>query len=790
MADLPSTARVVIIGGGAVGCSVLYHLAQKGWTDCVLLEKSELTAGSTWHAAGNCPTFAASWTIMAIQSYSIDLYAKLGDEVGYPINYHQTGSVRIAHNDERMREFEHVADMAQSQGRVLEMMTLDDMATRIPQMERHDLVGGLWDPLDGDIDPSQLTQAFATGARKLGATIVRGCPVTGIARENGEWIVKSAKGDIRAEIVVNASGYYSQDIAAMFLPFGGRMIPQVVMAHQYLVTEEIPDLVGADPMPMLRDPDVSYYLRQEKNGLLLGPYENGGRIHWQSADDPRPEDFSFQLYPDDLERIEAYIEDACGRVPILGSVGLQRVINGPIPYAPDGLPLLGPMPGVPNAFEATSYTFGIVQAGGSGKHLAEWITEGETEWDSWPVDPRRYTGYADQDYANAKGKEIYDHEYAMGFPHFEWPAGRNKRLSPVMDRMAERGAIFGAASGWERPVWFAEPGDNTDPEECATWDREGPWYKAVVREVETVQSAAGILDLTGLTHYHVQGPGAGAWLESQILGKAPKPGRTKLGYFASPTGKFAAEMTITCRGDEDFLLMTAAVAEWKDLELLRASLPDGVTLTNTTEDTAVLLVTGPKSREVLAGVLEADLEQPWLSHQTASVGGKAFDLLRLSFVGELGWELHLPKDVAADAFDAIMAAGEPHGLKPFGMYAMETMRIEKGYMHWGLDLTSDYTLAELGVPLAGEADRRMVSMVVDPGERDAPSLASIWQNGSQVGLVSSAGFGHRTGKAIALGMVDKGIDGAVEIDVYGERMAAQIQPSMVLYDPDNERIKA
>lgn len=790
MSDFPTTARVVIIGGGAVGCSILYHLGLKGWQDVVLLEKSELTAGSTWHAAGNCPTFAANWTIMQMQAYSIDLFMRLGDEVGYPINYHQTGAVRIAHTDERMREFHHVMDMAHSLGREMEMISFAEMRDRIPQMEHHDLKGGLWDPLDGDIDPSQLTQAYATGARQMGATIIRGAPVTGIERVGDEWLVKTPKGQVRAEKVVNASGYYAQDIAQMFLPCGGRIPPITVMAHQYLVTEEIPEMVGAPVMPMLRDPDSSYYLRQEKTGLLLGPYEKGGRIHWQSADDPRPDDFSFQLYPDDLERIEWYIEDACARVPLLGTVGLQRVINGPIPYAPDGLPLIGPMPGVVNAYEAHGFTFGIIQSGGAGKLMADWIVEGEPEWDGWSVDPRRFTGYADQAFANARGKQIYDNEYAMGFLHYNWPEGRNRRLSPLHARWAEAGAVFGAFSGWERPVWFPIEGSNTDPEACATWDREGPWFAAVAKEVANVTENAGILDLTGLTHYQLSGPGAAEWLQGQILGKVPQVGRVKLGYWASPTGRFAAEMTITRRGEDDFLLMTAAAAEWKDFDLLQAGLPDALRLTHVTDDTAVLLVTGPKARQVLAGAIEADLEKSWLSHQEALVNGQSFDLLRLSFAGELGWELHLPRDLAADAYDAIVAAGVPHGLQPFGMYALESMRIEKGYMAWGSDLNADYTLAELGVPLAGPADRRMVSMVVEPGARDAHGLASIWQNGARVGLVSSAGYGHRTGKAIALGMVNADVTGTVEIDVYGDRMQAEIQPSMALYDPENSRIKA
>ncbi|QBX99898.1 FAD-dependent oxidoreductase [Rhodophyticola sp. CCM32] len=790
MADLPSSARVVVIGGGAVGCSILYHLTRAGWSDVVLLEKSELTAGSTWHAAGNCPTFAGNWLIMQMQAYSIDLFSTLGDEVGYPINYHQTGAVRIAHTDDRMREFAHVADMARSQGRVMEMMGLDDLKSRVPQMELHDLKGGLWDPLDGDIDPSQLTQAYATGARKGGARIIRGCPVTGIDRNGEDWVIRSGLGDIGCRIVINATGYYAPDVAAMFLPHGGRMPPQIVMAHQYLVTEEIPDLQDAPGLPMIRDPDSSYYLRQEKHGLLLGPYENGGRIHWQGGDDIRPDDFSFQLFPDDLGRIESYIEDACERVPLLGSVGLQRVINGPIPYAPDGLPLVGPMPGVPNAFEAMAFTFGIVQSGGAGKIIADYITEGEPEWDAWSVDPRRFTGFADAPYAAAKGKEIYDHEYAMGFPHLQWPEGRNKRLSAIQPRLAEQGAVFGPFAGWERPVWFSEPGDNTDPQACATWDREGPWFNAVARECTNTRDAAGLLDLTGLTHYHLSGEGAATWLESRIAGGLPKPGRIRLGYFSSPKGRFAAEMTITRRAEDDFILMTAAIAEWKDLALLRNTLPAGLSLENTTRDMGVMLVTGPKARQVLEGVIEADLTKGWLTHQTARVNGQPFDLLRLSFVGELGWELHMPAAIAADAFDRLMHAGAPHGLKPFGMYAMESMRIEKGYLHWGNDLNADYTLAELGVPNTGPASRRMVSMIVEPGRRDAPGLSSIWQDGARVGLVSSAAFGHRTGQAIALGMVENGVEGAVEIDVFGDRLKAVIQPSMTLYDPANDRIKA
>ncbi|MGR3469071.1 MAG: NAD(P)/FAD-dependent oxidoreductase, partial [Shimia sp.] len=398
MADLPTTARVVIIGGGAVGVSGLYHLAKAGWTDCVLLEKNELTAGSTWHAAGNCPSFSTSWGIMNMQRYSLSLYAGLADEVDYPMNYHVTGSIRLAHTKERMQEFERARGMGTYQGMQLEMMSLQDMKDAYPFLETHDLEGGLWDPDDGDIDPAQLTQALAKGAREMGAKIMRFCPATGVSRDGDEWVVHTDKGDIRCEYVVNAAGYYAQRVGEWFKPYGGRTVPMITMSHQYFLTEEIPALKewsqeNGRKIPLLRDVDSSYYLRQDKNGLNLGPYERNCVAHWVKPSDPMPEDFSFQLYPDDLERLEWYIEDAMARVPILGEGGVGRNINGPIPYAPDGLPLIGPMPGVRNAFEACVFTFGITQAGGAGKVLAEWITEGQTEWDMWSVDPRRYTDY-------------------------------------------------------------------------------------------------------------------------------------------------------------------------------------------------------------------------------------------------------------------------------------------------------------------------------------------------------------------------------------------------------------
>ena len=384
MADIPGTARVVIIGGGVVGVSALYHLAKAGWTDCVLLEKNELTSGSTWHAAGNCPTFSASWSVMNMQRYSTELYRGLADEVDYPMNYHVTGSIRLGHSRNRMLEFERVMGMGRYQNIPMEICSNDDLKAHYPFLETHDLEGGLYDPTDGDIDPAQLTQALAKGARQMGGKILRFCPATGARRENDEWVIETEKGDIRCEYVVNAAGYRAQEVGQWF----GRYVPMVAMSHQYVLTEPVAELEAwtaenGRKLPLLRDVDSSYYLRQEKTGFNIGPYERNCKAHWITPDDPMPDDFSFQLWADDLDRIEWYVTDAMERVPLVGTSGVSKIINGPIPYTPDGLPLIGPMPGVPNAFEACVFTFGITQGGGAGKVLAEWITEGGTEWDMW-----------------------------------------------------------------------------------------------------------------------------------------------------------------------------------------------------------------------------------------------------------------------------------------------------------------------------------------------------------------------------------------------------------------------
>ena len=814
MSDFPTTAQVVIIGGGVVGTSTLYHLAKEGWKNCVLLEKNELTAGSTWHAAGNVPNFAGSWAVMNMQRYGAEMYRTLGDDVDYPMNYHVTGSIRLAHSKNRMLEFERVAGMGRYQGLQMDIMTNEEIKEKHPFIETHDLEGGLWDPLDGDIDPAQLTQALAKGARDEGARIERFCSVVDIDRDGNEWIVKTEKGDIRCEKVVNCAGYYAQRVGEMFKPHGGRTVPMVVMSHQYFLTGQIPELEAwtkerGHKVPLLRDVDVSYYLRQDKSGLNLGPYERNCKAHWVTPDDPMPEDFSFQLYPDDLDRLEYYIEDAMARLPLLGQGGIERNINGPIPYAPDGLPMIGPMPGCPNAYEGHSFTFGIAQGGGAGKVLSEWIMHGETEDDMWAVDPRRYTDYTDHDHCLAKALETYGHEYAMHYPHYEWPAGRDKKVSPNHDKIKELGGVMGAFNGWERACWFAKDGDDTSLEATETWGREGPWKIRVQEECEAVRDACGVLDLPGFSRFWVQGEGADDWLRGFVTGGIPKAGRMNLVYVSDSRGRILTELSCIRLEENNFILITAATAQWHDGDLIRNAVPEAVTVRETTTERDTLIVTGPKSREVLAGISDADLEQGWLTHQWATIVGKKVFMIRVSFAGELGWEIHAENANMPPVYDAVLDAGA----KPFGMYALDSLRIEKGYRVWKGDLSTDYSILEGGLERFVRLDkpfdfmgkaaiqnekqqgrkRAFVTLVVDSDFADAPYMSTIWNGDEVVGETTSSAWGFRVNASIALGMVqvDLAEPGTeLEVEIFGKRCKAVVQKDEPLWDPANERIRA
>jgi dimethylglycine dehydrogenase len=802
-------ARVVVIGGGVAGCSALYHLTRLGWTDVVLLERDELTAGSTWHAAGNCPNFSTSWSILRLQRFSTELYARLAREVDYHIDYHLTGSIRLAHTPERCDEFRHVASQARAQRIGFELLSPAEIKARHPFLELDGIRAGLWDPLDGDIDPAQLTQALAKGARDAGASVYRHTRVTAIAPLQGGWRIDTPAGSIEAEYVINAAGYRGAEVAAMI----GEYLPIVTLSHQYLITEDIPELTarGAARLPLVRDPDVSYYLRQERHGLLLGPYESRARAHWLEG---LPEQFAHQLFEDDLARLETYIEDACRRMPILGSVGVKRVINGPIPYAPDGNPLIGPAAGVRNFFHCCALTFGIVQAGGAGRIVASWIVNGEPDWDVWPLDSRRNLAFANRRYALSKALETYQNEYGVGYPQEERPAGRPAKTSALYERLRGLGAVFGARAGWERAVYYAIAGDPAGPE-CSF--RRPHWHRAVARECAAVATGVAVLDLPGFATFEVTGAGAAGWLDYMIAGALPAQGRAGLAYLCSPRGGIVSEMTVSHLAPGHFRLLSAAAAERHDEDWLLGHLSQRhgpVSIVNLTARHGCLVLAGPRSRELLGRITDADLSNgafPWRAVRTIRIAHGEALALRLNYVGELGWELHVPAEQLANVHALLVEAGSGLGLSHFGLYALESLRLEKCYRSWKCDLSTDYSpLASslqrfvrldkqsafigrdaLRMEAAAGPRQRFVPLLVDARDADAAAVSVVYHASEAVGLVTSGGFGYRLQRSIALAYVraDLAVPGTeLEVEILGERLPAKVAREP-LYDPDNLRLK-
>ena len=803
--------KVLVIGGGVVGCSCLYHLAKMGMKDVLLLERDELTSGSTWHAAGNLPTFSTSWSILKLQKYSASLYRELAKSEDNPINYHLTGSVRLAHTQSRMDEFHHVKSMAKANGLDYDILSPSELKAIYPFIETHDLKGALWDPLDGDIDPSQLTQALARAAREQGGVIRRHTRVTGLKQKpNGHWQVTTDKGELEAEVVVNAAGYRAAEIMAMV----GRHLPLAVMSHQYLVTEDVPELVarGSARLPLLRDPDTSYYLRQEREGFILGPYEWKATPMWLNG---MPDDFANQLWNDDFERLEPYIEDAMARVPVLGKAGIKRGVNGPIPYSPDGNPYIGPEPGLRNFFHCNNFSFGITQGGGAGKALAEWVIHGQTEWDLWNLERRRYGDYATTDYTVAKAIEVYQNEYASSFPYEEREAGRPLACSPLYATLKAKGARFGARGGYERAVYFDLSG--TVGEEKHSFRRENVWHPVVAEEVKAVRERVGILDLGGFTKLELKGPGADVHLDRLTCSKLPKQGRVTLAYALTPNGKLWSEFTVTRLGPDHFYIISAAIANSHDKDLLSKDLPeDGrITLTDRSAELGSLIVAGPRAREVLSQVTNADLSNtgfPWLTAQHIETVAGNLLAMRVNYVGELGWELHAPHAMMPALYDAIWNAGKAFDIRDFGLYAMDSLRIDKCYRGWKSDLESGYTPlqasldrfidlakpdfvgrdAVLAEQAAGPSQRFVPLFLDEAGEAEPPYCAQVFHGEKNVGLTTSGVWSHTLNKSVVLAYVDTALAQAgtrLQINILGKMCAATVQSEPV-YDPTNAKLRA
>lgn len=798
---MTDSARVVVIGGGIAGCSALYHLCVEGWTDAILIERDELTSGTTWHSAAQVTNFGAIQTMVGLKSHSIRLYQELANDPDYPINYHHGGGgLRLASTQDHLDGYAHFVSLAAGMGVEFEVVDAAEAARRHPLITTDNLAGALWDPLDGDIDPAQLCQALARRSRKMGARVMRNRPVAGLTQKpDHSWTVHTDEGDVACEVVVNAGGYRCNEIGAMM----GVTHPVISMEHQYFLTEPIPEIEALDyRVPLLRCPTDDFYSRQEKKGLLVGFYEQGCKTWGMDGIDPY---FSNSLSPNDPDRVLDVLENVFARMPCLTETGIHTIVNGPITYSPDGLPLVGRIPGKRNAYCIIGLRAGVGEGGGHGKILAETIVHGQAEWDAWALDPRRFGDHATTEFTAAKAIEEYQNEFRFHMPHEHRPAGRPARVTPLTEVLREEGAEFGVVNGWERATFFKPSPDFIEDHSFHRTRTED----VVAAEVAHVAAHVGIMEVNGFNRIEIAGEGAWDWLDSLLCNPPPKTvGKVSLNYFLTDAGTVLGEATLARLAEDRFWWGSAAAAEKHDWDWLMARKPAGVTMTRLTETHDILVVAGPKARAVLEAASPhsewSAAAFPWLSAREVRIGHVPAIAMSVSFSGELAWELHIPVAGSLAAWRSLREAGAPHGMKPFGLYAAESMRLEKGYRHWKADLIDERDPFESGldrfVRLEGRDFPGKAALAArKPGlrfihlslEADDPAQpgASIRSGGDVVGTVSSAGFGHRTDLNLAMGFVRTGANADLTVDILGvPRPAREI--AQCVYDPENSRVKA
>ena len=808
-----STARVVVIGGGVVGVSTLYHLVKKGWSDVVLLERSELTAGSTWHAAGLLPLFNMSYSVGQIHKYSVDLYKRLESETGQNVGFKVAGNLRLATCRDRMDEYQKYCGTANTIGVPFEIITPSEIAELWPLCNTDGLVGALYHPQDGYIQPADLTMAFAKGARTGGAEINQQTEVTAISHQpSGEWKIETNQGEITCEHVVCATGNYARQTGQMV----GIDVPSIPVQHQFIVTDEVPELKsykesGGDDLAVLRESDSSYYFREERNGWILGPYEKGAPAVFA---DGVPSTFGKDLFPGDLERLMPHVEAAIKRVPSFEHAGIKDIINGPIAYTPDGSPLVGPAWELPNFWLNEGHSFGITAAGGAGWQLAEWIVEGEPSIDMMGIDPRRFGPYATKTFVTKKNEETYENVFTIHYPNEERPACRPAKTSPIHDRLDALGAVWGQRYGWERPNWFAPSG----VERKDQWSfRRTNYFKHVGDEHCHLRNHAGLIDITSFSKFLVSGTNAEGWLDSLVANKLPsKTGRIGLVHALTKNGGVRSEFTVRREENNRFYVVSSGAAERYDWDFLFKRLPgDGsVQLVNLTTSYGVLVLAGPNSRKILQPLADCDLESaafPWLSGQDTHVGMAPVRLMRVNFVGELGWEIHHPIEYQRHIFENLMQSGESHNLGLCGMRAMDSLRMEKSYRMWGQDLSREYSLFEAGMDRFIDLDkaftgrdalvkqqesgipRRLVTLEISNIE-DADPLGNepLWREGKIVGRATAGAHGHFIDRTLALAYVEAGFNDLgteVEIEILGNHYPAVVIPDSP-HDPQNLRLRA
>ena len=807
--SLPSHAKVVVIGGGVVGCSILFHLAKFGWKDVVLLERDELTSGSSWHAAGQIHTISSDPNISRLQSYTIDLYKEIEETSGHSVGLHITGGFYAASTKEWYDYLKRERSKARYMGLHQEFISPKELGDRHPLIDPKHYYAALWDDQDGDLDPSGATYAFAKSARVHGAQYFTHCGVTAMAqRPDGSWDLTTPKGQINAEQVVNCGGLWAREVGHM----SGIHLPVQPMEHHYLITEDIAEIQSrmanqgeAGRLPAGIDYEANIYFRQERQGMLLGTYEPQS-TPWKV--EGTPWDFGHELLNPDLDRIADRLEMSFERIPAIGNAGIKNIINGPFTFGPDGNPMIGPVPGMKNYWVAVGVMAGFCQGGGVGLTMAEWMIDGEPSIDVWAMDVARFGDFASPEWGTIKSSENYERRFVMTFPNETLPKGRMQKTTALYDRLVAKGALMGQGFGLEHALWFANNAD--DAHEAPTFERNRS-HDYVAREVAAVQHHVGGVEIANFAKHEFKGAGARSYLDHMLAGVVPQAGRLTLTPMLTPKGKLYGDLTVACLADDHFMLFGSGAMQDAHRRWFEQQLPDDVSYANVSDEWHGIALSGPKSRALLAQLMRDDItNMKFRDLRQSFVAGVPVILNRISFSGELGFEIYCRPPYLIRMAEAIETAGADHGYRWYGARALMSMRLEKGWGAWGLEFRPDFDAHESGMDIfinwnkdfVGKAaslaakntppKQKLVTMVIDVDGIDVCNDEAILKDGKAVGYVSSGGYAHRVQKSMAMGYVETDHAHAgtqLQVEILGEFYNAEVLGGPI-YDPNGANMRS
>ncbi len=802
--QLPSHARVVVIGGGVVGCSILFHLAKFGWKDVVLLERDMLTSGSSWHAAGQIHTISSDPNISRLQGYTINLYKEIEETSGHSVGLHSTGGFYLASTPEWYDYLKRERSKARYMGLDQEFISPKEVAERHPLIDPKHYLAALWDDLDGDLDPSGATYAFAKSAKVHGAQYFTHTPVIETNQQNdGSWDVVTPKGTIKADMIVNCGGLWAREVGRL----SGVHLPVQPMEHHYLITEGIPEIQAREErLPAGIDYEANIYFRQERDGMLLGTYEPKS-TPWQVSGTPL--DFGHELLPPDLDRIADRLEMSFERIPAIGNAGIKDTINGPFTFGPDGNPMIGPVPGMKNYWVAVGVMAGFCQGGGVGMTMAEWMIDGEPSIDVWAMDVARFGEFATPDWGTVKSSENYERRFVMTFPNETLPKGRRQKTTALYDRLVAKGAVMDQSFGLENALWFANGPDDAHEEPTFRRNRS---FDYVAAEIRAVRETVGCVEIANFAKHEFKGEGAREFLDHVLAGRLPKPGRVALTPMLTPKGKLYGDLTVACLADDHFMLFGSGAMQEAHRRWFESRLTGNVSYANVSDDWHGIGLSGPKSRELLQSLTRDDVSADGMKFRDIRrtfVGDVPVLLLRISFSGELGYEIYCKPQYLLRLAEAIEEAGGPLGLRWYGARALMSMRLEKGWGAWTLDFRPDFTAAESGLDVfinwdkdfigkqaaeserASGPDKKLVTMVIDVDGIDVSNDEAILKDGEAVGYISSGGYAHHVKKSVALGYVPTDLASGgekVSVEILGEMYDAEIQGAP-LYDANGGKMR-